>query len=117
VEGGLTLGGIIAPTMLDGAKDGPAFLAWVEQMLVPVLTPGKTVVSNLPAHSLKRCVGIEACGATLRYLPSPTSTRCALALSCAAAAAAANSSRRGSWNTSMRPSWACVMICGSSGMA
>jgi transposase len=70
--GGLTLGGMIAPMMLDGAMDGPAFLAWVEQMLVPVLAPGKTVVmDNLPAHKPEAVrSAIEACGATLRYLPS-----------------------------------------------
>lgn len=33
--GGLRLGGMTAPMVLDGPMDGPAFLAWVEQMLVP----------------------------------------------------------------------------------
>jgi len=37
--------------MLDGAMDGAAFLAWIEQMLAPALTPGKTIImDNLPAH-------------------------------------------------------------------
>jgi len=68
---GLTLGGMIAPMMLDGAMDGPAFLAWVEQMLVPALTPGNIVVmDNLPAHKPEAVrLAIEASGVTLRYLP------------------------------------------------
>lgn len=69
--GGLTIGGMTAPMMLDGAMDGPAFLAWVEQMLAPALTPGKIVVmDNLPAHKPEVVrEAIEARGATLRYLP------------------------------------------------
>ena len=40
-----------APMVLDGPMDGPAFLAWVEQMLVPTLHVGDIVVmDNLPAH-------------------------------------------------------------------
>lgn len=35
--GGLRLSGIAAPMILDGAMDGPAFLAWIEQMLAPTL--------------------------------------------------------------------------------
>jgi hypothetical protein len=49
--GGLRLGGMTAPMVLDGAMDGPAFLAWIEQMLAPTLEPGDIVVmDNLPAH-------------------------------------------------------------------
>ena len=60
-----------APMVLDGPMDGPAFLAWVEQMLAPTLKAGDIVVmDNLPAHKpdAVRLV-IEASGATLRYLP------------------------------------------------
>ncbi len=69
--GGLTLAGIAAPMTLDGAMDGPAFKAWVEQMLAPTLKPGDIVVmDNLSAHkhSVIR-MAIEARGAELRYLP------------------------------------------------
>ena len=63
--------GMVAPVVLDGAMDGACFLAYVEQMLVPALTPGDIVVmDNLPAH--KRVgvrTAIEAAGATLRFLP------------------------------------------------
>jgi transposase len=40
-----------APMLLDGATDGAAFLAYLEQVLVPTLRPGDIVVmDNLPAH-------------------------------------------------------------------
>ena len=69
--GGLRLSGIAAPMILDGAMDGPAFLAWIEQMLAPTLKPGDIVVmDNLPAHKQPGVrTAIEACGAELRYLP------------------------------------------------
>ncbi|MFC0708702.1 transposase, partial [Azorhizophilus paspali] len=40
VTAGLRLDGLRAPLVLDGAMNGPAFLAYVEQVLVPELTPG-----------------------------------------------------------------------------
>jgi transposase len=69
--GGLRLGGLTAPMVLDGAMDGPAFLAWVAQVLVPTLSPGDIVVmDNLPAHKPAAVrAAIEAAGAELRYLP------------------------------------------------
>lgn len=70
--GGLRLEGLTAPMTLDGAMNGPAFLAWVEQMLAPTLTPGDIVVmDNLPAHKPAAVrAAIEAAGAELRYLPA-----------------------------------------------
>jgi transposase len=69
--GGLRLSGMTAPMVLDGAMNGPAFLAWVEQMLVPTLATGDIgVMDNLPAHKPAAVrATIEACGAELRYLP------------------------------------------------
>ena len=69
--GGLRLSGIAAPMTIDSAMDGPAFLAWVERMLVPALRPGDIVVmDNLPAHKQPGVrAAIEAAGAELRYLP------------------------------------------------
>ncbi len=58
--------------MLDGAVDGPAFLAWVERMLAPALRPGDTVVADkLGSHKVAgvREV-IEARGASLLHLPA-----------------------------------------------
>lgn len=49
--GALRLSGMTAPMTLDGAMNGAAFLAYVEQVLVPTLRPGDIVVmDNLPAH-------------------------------------------------------------------
>jgi transposase len=69
--GGLRLAGMTAPMVLDGPMDGPAFLAYVEQVLVPTLQPGDIVVlDNLPAHKPAEVrQTIEAMGAELRYLP------------------------------------------------
>ena len=67
----LTLGGLVAPTVVDGAMTGDLFVAYVEQQVVPTLKPGDIVVmDNLSSH--KRAgvrAAIEAAGATLRYLP------------------------------------------------
>ena len=61
----------MAPTVIDGAVNGEIFLAWVEQVLVPTLTPGKIVVmDNLSSHKIEGVrTAIEATGAELRYLP------------------------------------------------
>ena len=69
--GGLTLTGVTAPMTLDGAMTGAAFLAYVEQVLVPTLKPGDLVVlDNLPAHKpLAIRQAIEAAGATILFLP------------------------------------------------
>ena len=51
--------------------NGPAFLAYIEQLLVPTLAPGDVVImDNLPAHKPAGVrTAIEAAGASLRYLP------------------------------------------------
>lgn len=60
-----------APMVLDGAMNGPAFKAYVEQILVPELKPGDIVVmDNLPAHKVKGVrEAIEGAKAHLLYLP------------------------------------------------
>jgi transposase len=63
--------GMTAPYVVDGAMDGPAFLAYVEQVLVPTLKKRDIVfMDNVRTHKV---VGvreaIEAAGAELRYLP------------------------------------------------
>ena len=57
--------------MLDGPMNGPAFLAYVEQVLVPTLRPGQIVVmDNLPAHKPPGVrAAIQATGARLLLLP------------------------------------------------
>ncbi len=69
--GGLRQSGMTAPMVLDGAMDGAAFLAYVEQVLAPTLKPGDIVVmDNLPAHKPEPIRNaIEQVGAELRYLP------------------------------------------------
>ena len=68
---GLRLSGLTAPMVLDGPMNGAAFLAYVEQVLAPTLSPGDIVImDNLPAHkplAIKRA--IEKARAELRFLP------------------------------------------------
>lgn len=69
--GAFRLEGMTAPMVLDGAMHGAAFLAYVEQALVPTLNPGDIVImDNLPAHKpVAVRHAIEAAGAELRFLP------------------------------------------------
>jgi len=69
--GGLRLGGMTAPMVLDGPMTGDWFLTYVEQVLVPTLRPGDVVIlDNLGAHkSTAVRAAIEAAGASLRFLP------------------------------------------------
>ena len=62
---------LVAPLVLDGAIDGAAFRAWVEQSLAPALRAGDIVVmDNLGSHKVAGVrQAIEAAGAQLRYLP------------------------------------------------
>jgi len=57
--------------VLNGAMHGAAFLAHVEQVLVPTLRPGDIVImDNLPAHKPTAVrQAIEKAGAELRFLP------------------------------------------------
>ena len=68
---GLCLHGLIAPMVLDGPMNGDAFIAYVEQVLVPELTLGDVVImDNLPAHKVTGVRNaIEDAGAQLLYWP------------------------------------------------
>ncbi len=57
--------------LLDGPMNGPAFLAYAEQVLAPELRPGDIVVmDNLPAHKISGVrEAIEKVGARLLFLP------------------------------------------------
>lgn len=68
---GLRLSGVTAPLVLDGPMTGAAFLAYVEQCLVPNLTPGDVVVmDNLAVHKVSGVQdAITAAGAAVLYLP------------------------------------------------
>jgi len=69
--GALRHDGVIAPGVFDGAINGDLFLAWVEQVLVPTLRSGDTVVmDNLSSHKVAGVrKAIEAAGAHLLYPP------------------------------------------------
>lgn len=62
---------IDAPLVLDGPINGQTFTAWVEQFLVPTLTPGDVVImDNLGSHKgpgVRKA--IRAAGAKLLFLP------------------------------------------------
>lgn len=68
----LTPTGISAPMTLLGAMDSAAFAAYIEQVLVPTLHPGKLVIcDNLSVH--KRAdirTRIEEAGCALIFLPT-----------------------------------------------
>lgn len=68
---GLRCDRITAPLVLDGPMNGLTFKAYIEQFLVPTLSPGDIVImDNLPAHKVMGVrEAIEAVGAELRYLP------------------------------------------------
>jgi len=68
---GLRCSELTAPCVIDGPMNGNAFLAYVEQILAPTLTPGDIVVlDNLSAHRVPGVrETIEAKGAMLLYLP------------------------------------------------
>jgi transposase len=68
---GLGYNGIAAPFMLDGAMDGPHFLAYIEQILAPTLKKGDIVfMDNVSTHLVDGVEeAIEARGARVFYLP------------------------------------------------
>ncbi len=74
---GLRLSGLSTPMLLEGPMDGDTSLAYMEQVLVPTLTVGDTVVmNNLSAHKMASVrLAIEAAGANLLYLPPYTNRR------------------------------------------
>ena len=81
---GLRADGLIAPVVIAGAMDGPAFRAYVEKVLVPELRKGDVVVmDNLPAHKVAGIrEAIRAAGAGVLslppYSPRPEPDRAAL---------------------------------------
>lgn len=69
---GLSLAGIQAPLILEGAVDTPAFETYVEQVLAPTLQPGQVVVlDNLNVHTRARVRHlVEARACQLLFLPA-----------------------------------------------
>lgn len=63
--------GLGAPMVLDGPMTGQAFLAYLEQVLIPTLKPGDIVaMDNLPAHKTAAVrAAIAKAGAQFFLLP------------------------------------------------
>jgi transposase len=72
VVAALRCDGISATGVFDGAINGEAFLAFVEQVLVPTLRSGDVVImDNLGSHKVAGVrEAIEAAGASLLFLPA-----------------------------------------------
>jgi transposase len=68
---GLTCEGLIAPFVLDGPINAECFQAYVEQILLPVLREGDTVIlDNLSSHKSDEAARLIAdAGARLLFLP------------------------------------------------
>ena len=68
----LRIDGVMAPYVVDGAMDGPSFLAYVQQVLAPTLRKGDVVfMDNLRTHKVDGVrEAVEAAGAHVRYLPA-----------------------------------------------
>lgn len=68
----LTLEGLDAPMVLEGAMDRAAFVAWLTHFLLPTLAPGQVVVmDNLSVHKggqVRQIIEGAAC--ELVYLPA-----------------------------------------------
>ena len=67
----LTLAGVVAPYVIDGAMNGQLFLLYVQQILAPCLSKGDILVlDNVPFHKVAGVrEAVEARGARLLYLP------------------------------------------------
>jgi transposase len=68
---GLTADGLVAPWVIKGAMDGPAFAAYVKEVLVPVLAPGTVVIlDNLATHrNIAAAHALRQAGCWFLYLP------------------------------------------------
>jgi transposase len=68
---GLTQDALIAPWVIKGAMDGPAFAAYVKEVLIPEIAPGTAVIlDNLATHRNKEAAAaLKAHGCWFLYLP------------------------------------------------
>ena len=70
VAGALGSRKLLATCCLEGAFDGEAFVAFIEQMVAPHRTPENVLMDNVPTHqSAKVKAAIESTGAQLLNLP------------------------------------------------
>ena len=68
---GLTVDALIVPWVSKGATDGPAFAAYVLEVLIPVIAPGTAVIlGNLATHRNKEATAaLRAHSCWVLYLP------------------------------------------------
>lgn len=68
---GLTQDALIAPWVIKGAMDGPAFATYIREVLVPEITPGTVVIlDNLATHRKKEAAqALRDHGCWFLYLP------------------------------------------------
>ena len=68
---GLTQDALIAPWVIKGAMDGPAFAAYIRDVLVPEIAPGTVVIlDNLATHRNKEATQtLRDHGCWFLYLP------------------------------------------------
>jgi len=68
---GLTRDTLIAPWVIRGAMDGPAFAAYIRDVLVPELVPGTVIIlDNLATHrNAEAAKAIKRAGCWFLYLP------------------------------------------------
>ncbi len=68
---GLTRDALIAPWVIKGAMDGPAFAAYIREVLIPEIAPGTAVIlDNLATHRNKEAsAALKAHGCWFLYLP------------------------------------------------
>ena len=68
---GLSAEAMIAPWIIKGAMDGPAFAAYVEKVLVPELAPGTVVIlDNLATHrNVDAAKALRDAGCWFLFLP------------------------------------------------
>jgi len=70
--GALSLAGLVEALTRDGSADGQVVSPFIQDVLVPALRPGQTVImDNLSAHKVDGSQdAMEAKGARLAYFPS-----------------------------------------------
>jgi len=56
---GLTSDALIAPWVIKGAMDGPAFAAYIREVLVPEIVPGTVVILDNLATHLERVAAFQ----------------------------------------------------------
>ncbi len=68
---GLRCDGLVAPWIIEGAMDGPAFDTYVQTQLAPTLKPGDVVIlDNLNVHKSPRAAqALAEVGAWFLFLP------------------------------------------------